>query len=246
VKHFILKVGMKKTVLLVTVFSVLVSIALSFLVATLIPSISVKVSLIMSVIVPLIIAPLVSFPFVKLLFQLNALEVEMRALATYDALTKLLNRRAFLERADFAYNIAKREKQPFCILAVDLDFFKSINDQYGHATGDEVLAQFGLITNQISRESDICGRTGGEEFSFFLANTTIDEAENFTNRLHTAIRSASVNYKGLPIHFTVSIGLAAFTGYNISQLDALLQFADAALYEAKKNGRNQTVKSVGL
>lgn len=114
---------MKKTVLLVTVFSVLVSIALSFLVATLIPSISVKVSLIMSVIVPLIIAPLVSFPFVNLLFQLNALEVEMRALATYDALTKLLNRRAFLERADFAYNIAKREKQPFCILAVDLDFF---------------------------------------------------------------------------------------------------------------------------
>ncbi|MGB2831766.1 MAG: GGDEF domain-containing protein [Methylotenera sp.] len=232
--------------LIITGVSVLISMAIAAVVGSLLPTFSMKPSLLTSAIIPLVIAPLVSLPFVKMLFQLNFLEMEMRELATYDALTKLLNRRAFLERAEFAYNVAKREKQNFCILAVDLDLFKLINDQYGHATGDEVLALFGQITQQTSRESDIFGRVGGEEFSFFLPNTTIDEAENFVNRLHTAIRQASVNYKGMPIHFTVSIGLVAFTGMNISKFDSLLQFADAALYEAKKQGRNRTVKAIGL
>lgn len=243
---FILRMGVKKTVFIITVVSVLVSIVVSIFVAMLVPSISIKMTMLMSILAPLLIAPLVSYPFVKLVFQLNALENEMRALATFDSLTKLLNRRAFLERAEYAYTIAKREKQNFCILAADMDLFKLINDQYGHATGDQVLTLFGKIVKKVSRESDIAGRIGGEEFSFFLPNTTIDEAENFANRLHHAVKETSIDYRGIPIHFTISVGLAAFTGGNLSRFDALLHFADTALYEAKKKGRNQTVKVVGL
>lgn len=242
----ILRMGVRNTVMIITVLSVLVSLAIAFLMVMLIPSISIKMTLLMSILAPLIIAPLVSYPFINLVFQLNRLESEMRALATYDSLTKLLNRRAFLERAEYAYTIAKREKQNFCVLVADMDLFKLINDQYGHATGDQVLTLFGQIVKKVSRESDIAGRIGGEEFAFFLPNTTLDAAENFANRLHSAVRDTSVDFKGLPIHFTVSVGLASFTGENMSQFDALLHFADRALYEAKTNGRNQTVKVIGL
>lgn len=202
--------------------------------------------MVMAFLTPLIVTPLIGVPFTSLVFQLHALETKMRELATFDELTNLHNRRAFLEKAEFALQLAKRENQHFCVLMTDLDLFKLVNDQYGHATGDAVLALFGQLTKQISRASDVSGRTGGEEFSFFLPNTSAEEGEVFANRLHTAVREASVDYKGLTIHFTVSIGLAAFTGKNLSRLDGLLQLADQAMYEAKKLGRNQTVKVVGL
>jgi diguanylate cyclase (GGDEF)-like protein len=245
-KQLILKLGARKTVFIITVLSVLVSMLIAATIAAVLPHASMKPSLLVSAMTPLVIAPLLSWPFVRLLFQLNRLEVEMRALATYDSLTKLLNRRVFLERAEYAFSIAKREKQGFCILAADLDLFKLINDQYGHATGDNVLALFGQVVRNVSRDSDISGRVGGEEFTFFLPNTTADEAMFFAERLHEAIRNASVSYKGTLVKFTVSIGLASFSGNNTSSLDSLLNFADTALYEAKRNGRNQTVKITGL
>jgi diguanylate cyclase (GGDEF)-like protein len=200
----------------------------------------------MTFIAPLIIAPLVSAPMVKLLFQINALESKMRDLATYDSLTKVLNRRAFLEWAEYAYQLAKREQQQFAILLVDVDFFKCINDEYGHATGDQVLALFGQAAQQISRVSDVVGRIGGEEFAFFLPNTNLAQAEVFSTRLHEAVGKISLDYQGLTIRFSVSVGVAAFSGKSMSNLDALIQLADEAMYRAKKLGRNQTAKVEGL
>jgi diguanylate cyclase (GGDEF)-like protein len=250
-KRLVLKWGARNTVILITVFSVLISMAVTLiLVVTLnhlrVASLSIMTQILVAIIVPLFAAPIISWPFVGVLFQINQLEAEMRVLATYDSLTKLLNRRVFLERAEYAHNIAKREKQDFSILAVDLDFFKRVNDQYGHTAGDNVLATFGQLVRNISRESDIAGRVGGEEFTFFLPNTTSSEAEFFADRIHAAVKETTVNHLGTSIRFTVSIGLASFTGNNSSSLDALLQFADSALYEAKKNGRNQTIKLIGL
>ncbi|MGB4810894.1 MAG: GGDEF domain-containing protein [Methylophilaceae bacterium] len=241
-KQFVLKIGSFKTIILITLFSILVSVTVVFLLSWLFPSLKPSI---VAALVAAIIALLVAVPMVNLLFQVSALEKEMRALATYDELTKLLNRRSFLERAEYACHLARREKQNFAILIADLDWFKLINDQYGHAAGDEVLALLGQVISQISRASDIAGRIGGEEFAFFLPNTNLEAADNFANRLHHAISEVSVDYKGVPIHFTISIGLAEFTGQNPSQLVALMQLADEALYEAKRAGRNQTVKVLG-
>ena len=245
-KQLVLRLGQFKTVVILTAVSVIFSAFISYIVSLLYPSVNMSMSITMAILTPLIIAPLVSIPFTKVLFQIHALEIKMRELATIDALTSLHNRRAFIEKAEFALHLAKREKQSFCVMMFDLDLFKLVNDQYGHATGDAVLALFGQLSKQILRASDVSGRIGGEEFCFFLPNTTMEGGEVLANRLHTAVRQASVDYKGMPIHFTVSIGLAAFTSSNLCQLDGLLQLADQALYEAKKLGRNQTAKILGL
>jgi len=250
-KRLVLKLGARNTVLMITVASILISVAVTFVVTgvtalSAVTQTSLIRVIVIAILVPLLVAPMISIPLVGLIFQISQLEAEMRVLATYDALTKLLNRRVFMERAEYAFSIAKREKQNFSILAVDLDFFKLVNDQYGHTAGDEVLATFGNLIRKISRDSDIAGRVGGEEFTFFLPNTTAAEAENFAERLHATVKDTVVNYHGAQIRFTVSIGLASFTGNNPSSLDSLLQFADSALYEAKKSGRNRTSKLVGL
>lgn len=250
-KRLVLKWGAKNTVFIVTVCSVLISVAVALIAVwglnqLRVASLSMMTAMMIAIVIPTLLAPVISGPLVGLIFQINQLETEMRVLATYDGLTKLLNRRVFLERAEYAYNIAKREKQSFSILAVDLDFFKRINDQYGHTAGDTVLAAFGNLVRGISRDSDIAGRVGGEEFTFFLPNTTAAEAEFFAERLHAAVKETAVKHLGSDIHFTISIGLTSFTGNNTSSLDSLLQFADSALYEAKKNGRNQTSKLIGL
>lgn len=250
-KRLVLKWGTKKTVFVITVSSIFISVIVAFLAIWGLQQLEIKLptvlaTMLIAIVVPLLVAPIVSTPLVGLIFQISQLETEMRVLATYDGLTKLLNRRVFLERAEYAFNIAKREKQNFSILVVDLDFFKRINDQYGHAVGDVVLATFGHLVRKISRDSDIAGRVGGEEFTFFLPNTTAAEAEYFAERLHAAVKESSVNHEGTQICYTVSVGLASFTGNNTSSLDSLLQFTDSALYEAKKSGRNQTSKLIGL
>ena len=245
-KQFVLRLGLVKTVIVVTVVSVLFSVLISALVGTVFHLTNMRALFTIAVLTPLIIAPLVATPGTKLLFQIHTLETKMRELATFDVLTGLLNRRTFLERAEFAYNLAKRENQNFAILIADLDLFKLINDQYGHAMGDQVISSFGKIISQISRTSDVAGRIGGEEFAFFLPNSNMAEAENFAKRLHNAVSETSLDYKGLPIRYTVSVGIAGFSGKNMSSLDALMQLADEAMYQAKKSGRNQTAKIVGL
>lgn len=245
-KQIVLKNGLAKTVVLLTLISVIFSVLIAFLVGELFFSVSTKRSLVLSVLTPLIIAPLVSVPFVKLLFQIHALETKMRELATVDALTGLQNRRSFIEQTQFSYSKAVRENQSFCVLLVDLDLFKQINDQYGHVTGDAVLVLFGQIVKKISRESDVSGRIGGEEFCFFLPNASIDQGEIFANRLHAFVREASVDSNHPPVHFSVSIGLVASYGKNGRSIEELMQLADQAMYEAKKLGRNQTVKVIDL
>ncbi len=250
-KRLVLKLGAKNTVIVVTVSSILFSVMLTLIAVWGLHHYDIHlpfvvVAAVIAVVIPMLIVPIVSGPLVGLIFQISQLETEMRVLATYDGLTKLLNRRVFLGRAEYAFSIAKREKQSFSILAVDLDFFKRVNDQYGHTAGDAVLAAFGNLVRKISRDSDIAGRVGGEEFTFFLPNTTASEAAFFAERLHAAVKETVVHHMGVPIRFTVSVGLAAFTGNNTSSLDSLLQFADSALYEAKNNGRNRTVQMIGL
>lgn len=163
----------------------------------------------------------------------------MSILATYDDLTGLLNRRAFYESCKTIRNFSIRNKQAFCLLAVDLDFFKKINDNYGHSAGDAVLASFGLVATEVSRSSDVIGRVGGEEFAFFLPNTNLQQAEKFSQRLRTKIQSSQITSDGNIIQYTVSIGISINQSNETLSVDEVLKYADQALYKAKNTGRNQ-------
>ena len=203
-------------------------------------NVNLAMALYIAAFVPLIATPIISWVLIDLLFKIHQLEEEMRELATHDTLTGLLCRRAFTEKAELLYKIAKRGNLVFSIVMVDFDHFKKINDQYGHDAGDKVLAAFGKTVLKIMRESDLACRFGGEEFAFFLSNIDQAQALAFSERLHMAIRESSIKYEGASIQYTVSMGIASCSEIETKHLEELLKIADKGLYIAKENGRNQT------
>jgi two-component system, cell cycle response regulator len=121
---------------------------------------------------------------------------------------------------------------------IDLDRFKAINDERGHAAGDDVLRALAATVKEVVRLSDVSGRLGGEEFAVLLPETTARDAVVMAERLRAAIVGVRVPTGGVPIRFTASFGVAEFNEHDGS-LDALIARADAALYQAKRDGRNR-------
>jgi diguanylate cyclase (GGDEF)-like protein len=156
--------------------------------------------------------------------------------AMTDLLTGLFNRRAFIEAANRLIGQSGRYSQPVSLLAFDLDKFKSINDRFGHATGDAALKVFASTISGNVRATDVIGRLGGEEFACVIPGNASDAAV-VAERLRAAFQTAGVVIAGHEIGATVSIGVA--TASPPVSLDALLSCADAALYRAKHNGRNR-------
>lgn len=162
--------------------------------------------------------------------------------ATLDALTNLNNRRQFETRLGQEISITKRQNNPLCAMMIDIDFFKSVNDTYGHAAGDEVLRSVASIIKQALRESDIPSRYGGEEFAVLLPYTHIEEAKIVGERLRKAVESTPIvvnieDKEPKTIRVTISMGLAEYNQTETGEV--LFERADKALYEAKTNGRNQ-------
>lgn len=157
--------------------------------------------------------------------------------ATLDALTNLNNRRQFETRLSQEISITKRQNNPLCAMMIDIDFFKKVNDTYGHAAGDEVLRSVAGIIKQELRESDIPSRYGGEEFAVLLPYTSIEDAKVVGERLRKAVEKASIPIEEQNISVTISMGLAEFNREETGE--QLFERADKALYEAKTNGRNQ-------
>ncbi len=162
--------------------------------------------------------------------------------ATLDALTNLNNRRQFEIRLGQEISITKRQNNPLCAMMVDIDFFKSVNDTYGHAAGDEVLRTVATIIKQALRESDIPSRYGGEEFAVLLPYTHIEEAKIVGERLRKAVESTPIivnieDKEPQTINVTISMGLAEYNQTETGEV--LFERADKALYDAKTNGRNQ-------
>lgn len=159
-----------------------------------------------------------------------------RSAANTDPLTGLLNRRGFVESArDLCARYARQK--PIALLMFDLDHFKSINDRFGHAIGDEVLRIFAQVTGTNLRASDIVARLGGEEFAAILPADR-DQAASIAERVRAAFGAAGVAVAGRRIGATVSIG-AALSDAPVTNVEALLLLADAALYRAKASGRNR-------
>lgn len=159
-------------------------------------------------------------------------------LAMTDELTGLYNRRAFMMALEKQLATASRAKRDLSVLALDIDYFKKINDKYGHTVGDVTLRHFADIVTNTIRIQDVFGRVGGEEFSIILPDTDVDAAVTLAERIRVAVDDTSIPNADGDIHFTVSIGVACFDATNDNSA-ALLKHADEALYEAKGAGRNQ-------
>ncbi|MET0067179.1 MAG: diguanylate cyclase [Candidatus Thiodiazotropha sp.] len=173
------------------------------------------------------------------------LEQELRTQATTDALTGLPNRRQFLKELELEHNRIRRiPGRSAAVLMLDLDDFKSINDQYGHSVGDAVLKHFAQALTEITRSSDRFGRLGGEEFGLLLPDTAIAHACRIAERLCGLISNGQVRMNDLEVSYTVSIGVARLQGTDRS-MDAALVRADAALYRAKHAGKNCTKCDTG-
>lgn len=161
-----------------------------------------------------------------------------RKLAAIDRLTGVLNRGEFYQRASAEIKRAKRHGAPFSVLLLDLDFFKQVNDSYGHAMGDEVLRRFAKETSTLLRDQDLLGRVGGEEFAILLVETTLDPAEQKAEKIRVAIEGLEFYFKGDIFNISVSIGVGQY-GVGEDKLDPLMERADRALYQAKGAGRNR-------
>ena len=168
--------------------------------------------------------------------QLEGIVERIQDMAIRDELTGLYNRRHAMERLGKIREMANRDAFDFYCLYVDLDFFKRVNDQYGHHVGDEVLRVFSETTRSLLTPRDFAARLGGEEFLVVLVKTSAQEALAFSERLRQAISDADFP-SATDLHMTASIGLARFRKGEM--LDGLLARADEALYRAKHGGRNR-------
>ncbi len=160
-----------------------------------------------------------------------------RLRAVTDSLTGLPNREAYSERIHEEMTRWKRYRHPLCMAIIDIDFFKKINDNYGHATGDKVLKAVSSAVSQRLREVDFMARFGGEEFVMILPETSRDDALTMLNRIRERLSKAQMRSKDSKFTVTVSIGIAEFG--NDDTAEEVFERADQALYEAKENGRNQ-------
>lgn len=164
-------------------------------------------------------------------------EQELEQLASTDALTGLANRHTFLERLDIELARIARGGPGGMLAMLDLDHFKRVNDRYGHAAGDAVLTHLAGILRRVLRREDMAARLGGEEFALLLPGTDAAGAATLGERLRSALEQSHVETSKGEVRITTSIGLAPLVG----DARTLLARADAALYQAKNNGRNRVV-----
>ncbi len=170
---------------------------------------------------------------------------QLEYLAKTDFLTKINNRGNFFELSRKVLSLANRAGYPLVVAMFDIDFFKQVNDDYGHDAGDKVLITFAQQLTEVFRDYDIIGRIGGEEFAVCLPNTCVDNAKIACERLRQQVEKTnfslgkSIDYDN-SLKITVSIGLS-LAKRGVSSMDELLKQADLALYYAKEHGRNQVI-----
>jgi diguanylate cyclase (GGDEF)-like protein len=163
---------------------------------------------------------------------------KLEQLVRTDTLTGAANRRHFVEQAQIEIQRARRAGTPLSLLMMDLDHFKQINDTWGHAAGDEVLRNFSRVTREPLRATDLFARIGGEEFALLLPNTELNGAIEVAQRILDTVGRQSIQLGDDSIRYKVSIGAAILAPQETSY-ESLLKRADAALYRAKEQGRDQ-------
>jgi two-component system, chemotaxis family, response regulator WspR len=169
--------------------------------------------------------------------ELQAVRDELARMVSTDWLTGLLSRRAWFELAATEFSRSRRYNRPLAVLMADLDFFKRINDSFGHDAGDEVIRQFAQVLRAACRVSDYSGRVGGEEFAVLLPETPAAGSEEVAQRIVATCRTLDISTPAGVVQFSCSVGVTAVTETD-GTIEDVLRRADSALYEAKRGGRD--------
>lgn len=177
----------------------------------------------------------------KMLSERLQLEEKLEFLANTDALTKIANRRHFLEDLNFEISRFIRYSHPATLLLFDIDHFKKVNDTYGHQVGDDVLRTVAKTCKDMLRENDLIGRYGGEEFIVCLPETDAEQALKVAEKMRRAIEELQLQHKNDYFSITISIGVAPLLMNDTISEASIISHADQALFQAKSNGRNQVV-----
>lgn len=183
------------------------------------------------------------FGFMAQIFNQMTAELErshraLESFATTDSLTNLLNQRSFRDRLNDEFKRIARHPEPLSLIMIDVDYFKKINDTYGHLVGDMVLKKIAIALTKITREIDIVSRYGGDEFLVLLINTEEKQAKKMAERIRSAVETMEFEFDGKGIPVTLSLGIATTTMDGWMK-DDLIELSDKALYYAKRSGRNQ-------
>lgn len=171
----------------------------------------------------------------KALYLLNE---QLYETATTDGMTKLYNRRHFVESAQIQIAQLKRTGYDGSVLMMDIDFFKTVNDRYGHAMGDQAIIAVANVFRENLRQHDLLGRLGGEEFSMLIANCPLEKVLEIAERLRAEVEKMDVVFQSNMVNLTISIGVARLSSED-DNIENVLQRADQALYQAKNSGRNK-------
>ena len=166
---------------------------------------------------------------------------ELERLTRRDGLTGLFNRNTFVELTEQELARAKRQSRSTALLLLDLDFFKRVNDTFGHPAGDAVLRHVAKVLGSTVRSTDLVGRLGGEEFMVLLPATTQQAARNLAEKLRAKVQATPPQWQGKPLPVTVSIGVSGPPAGTDMRFEQLYALADQALYAAKEQGRNRVV-----
>ena len=172
---------------------------------------------------------------------IGAREDMLREMALTDVLTGLYNSRHLWARIHDEYALARRHQTPLSLVILDLDNFKSVNDNYGHPVGDHFLKNMGMTIKSIIREGETGARVGGEEFAVLLPHTSVNEATVVAERIRKAIEERRMKINAEEIGVTASAGVACTLGNETHGAEEIYQLADQALLQAKRAGRNRVI-----
>jgi diguanylate cyclase (GGDEF)-like protein/PAS domain S-box-containing protein len=172
--------------------------------------------------------------------EINQLQEQLQDQAIHDALTGLCNRRVMDQVLSKQLSVCKQLRMPFCIIIIDIDQFKSINDKYGHQVGDAFLEEYGKCIMASTRSNDFSCRLGGDEILMAFQNMTLEEANHKAESIRQKLRAIEITHEDEIIHTTVSIGIASFPADGKS-INELITRADEAMYSAKSEGRDQII-----
>lgn len=171
--------------------------------------------------------------------KINSKRRELEALSMTDDLTGLYNHRAMQQRLKDEFMRAQRYNDPLSLLMIDVDHFKKVNDRYGHLFGDYVLSELAQVLGTCVREIDLLARYGGEEFLVILPQTHFSGSLAVAERIWRTVAKHDFHDNNITHPITVSVGISFYPNKNVSTVDQLVAFADQALYQAKREGRNR-------
>jgi len=235
-KKLVSNLGHMGTSIAIGVIAVFGSVAIVLIAIVLFNIPFIQTNFAFAIVIPAIVAPSISWHFLKLYFKIEAMESQMRILATYDNLTGVLSRKAFMDSARDIFSCKESSYSSITLLYLDLDNFKQINDKYGHDGGDRVLKFVGDTLLKYF-PNDIIGRLGGEEIGIVLIDISINRSTQILLDIQKIFSEVGVRGEDISIQFTVSIGMIVISEYG-TELNRALHYADKALYQAKNSGKN--------